>query len=149
MDISGSQKITASREKVFNALLDPTIIKNSLPGCSDAEYVDLPEGRQLKLVITTSIPGFKGPYNVFLEPKDLVPSSHMVLSTEPYNDFGSIKAVCAVDLSEEPTGTGLVYKAQAEPSGKIASVPEMIIKPAIKNTLEKFFSNFEKQVSGS
>jgi carbon monoxide dehydrogenase subunit G len=146
MDIAGSKKIAAPREKVFNALFNPGVLKNSIPGCESAEYVDLGTARSLKLVMTTGVPGFKGPYSVFLETKDAVAPSHVVLITEPASSIGTIKASCTVDLVEDAAGTILKYSAHAELSGKIASVPELVVKPAIKGAFEKFFHHFENQV---
>lgn len=147
MEFSGNQKIKASCEQVFNALLDTNVLKASIPGCEVAEFVDTPEGRQLKLVITTPVPGFKGPYNVLLQISDVVAPSHLVLIAEPTSDFGTIRATCAIDLASDPQGTSLVYNAQSQATGKIAAIPEMIIKASAKSTIDKFFSNFEKQVS--
>ena len=149
MDISGSQKITAPREKVFNALLNPDVLKNSVPGCESAEFVDLPTGRQLKLVLTTGLPGFKGPFEILVQTGEVVAPSRVVLSSEPSNSLGSVKAVCTIDLSDDPAGTNLNYNARAELSGKIGAVPDLIMRPAVKGSLDKFFSGFEKQVSVS
>lgn len=149
MDISGSQKITAPREKVFNALLNPEVLKNSIPGCDSAEFVDFPAGRQLKLVLTTSIPGFKGPFEIFVATGEVVAPSRVVLITEPNSSLGSVKATCVIDLADDAAGTNLNYNAQAETSGKIGAVPDLVVKPAVKSTLDKFFSSFEKQVSAN
>jgi uncharacterized protein len=147
MEISGNQKVKAPRPQVFNALLDPETLKNSVPGCDSAEFVDFPTGRQLKLTVSPTFPGLKGPYNVFLQTGEVVPSSHLVLIAEPTSSFGSIKAACAIDLTEVPDGTELVYNAQAEIDGKIAMTPDFIINKAVKAALDQFFKNFEKQVS--
>lgn len=149
MDISGSQKITAPREKVFNALLNPEVLKNSIPGCESAEFVDFPEGRQLRLALTTGIPGFKGPFVIFVETGEVVAPSRVVLISEPSSSLGSVKAVCTVDLSEDPVGTNLNYSANAKLAGKIGSVPELVMRPIVKSSLDKFFGGFEKQVSGN
>ena len=149
MDISGSQKITAPREKVFNALLNPEVLKNSIPGCESAVFVDFPSGRQLKLVLTTGIPGFKGPFDIFVRTGEVTAPSRVVLITEPQSSLGSVKAVCTIDLADDPQGTNLNYSADATLEGKIGAVPELVIKPAVKGGLDKFFSGFEKQVSNS
>jgi len=81
MDVSGSQKVKAPRPHVFNALLDPEVLKKSVPGCNNAEFVDIPTGRLLKLIVSTSIPGLKGPYNVYLQPVEIVrPKSLLALA---------------------------------------------------------------------
>ncbi len=147
MEVSGSQRVKAPRPQVFNALLNPKILKNSVPGCDSAEYVDFPTGRQLKLSISPSIPGLKGPYNVFLQTVDVVAPTHVVLIAEPSSSLGSIKAVCTIDLADDADGTNLNYNAHAEMEGKIAATPDMLLKGAIKVALDQFFKNFEKQVS--
>ncbi len=147
MDIAGNQKIKASSPQVFAALLNPEVLKNSIPGCESAELVDTPAGQQLRLRITTGIPGFKGPYRVFLQTAEVVPPTHLVYIAEPKSSLGSITARCAVDLAEEAGFTNLNYNAHAEIEGKLAATPEFILKGAVKKGLDQFFQNFEKQVS--
>ena len=149
MDVSGSQKVKAPRPVVFDALLNPEILKSSVPGCESAEFVDFPTGRQLKLTVSPSIPGLKGPYNVFLQVGEVIALSRVVLIAEPTSSLGSIKATCAIDLTDDVAGTNLSYNAHAEMEGKIANVPEIVRNGAIKMALSHFFKNFEKQVSGA
>ncbi len=148
MDVSGSNKIKASRQQVFQALLNPEVLKNSVPGCESTEFVDFPTGRQLKMMVSPDLPGLKGPYTIFLQTGEVVAPSRVVLITEPTSSLGSIKATCAVDLSEVVDGTDLSYNAHAEMTGKIAAIPDMILKGTVKGALDRFFKNFEKQVSG-
>ena len=147
MDFSGSQKIVAPREKVFNALLDPSILKASIPGAESAEYVDMYGSRELKLVLTTGVPGFKGPYDIFLRTEEAQSPSHLVLVTEPSSDLGTVKASVTIDLIDDAGNTNLNYNTHAEVTGKIGGVPDMVVKPIVKTAIDKFFSSFEKQVS--
>ncbi len=148
MEVSGSHKIRAPRQQVFQALLNPEVLRNSIPGCESAEFVQSPKGFQvLKLTVSPSIPGLKGPYSVFLEQGEIIAPSRVTLIAEPSSSMGSIKAICLIDLAEDPVGTILNYKANAEMEGKIAAIPDMIIKGGVKSALEQFFKNFEKQVS--
>jgi uncharacterized protein len=147
MDISGSQKVKAPRQQVFAALLNPEILKNSVPGCDSAEFVDFPAGRQIKLTISPSVPGLKGPYTVFLQTGEVVAPSRIVLIVEPTSSLGSIKATCTIDLTDDATDTNLAYNAHTEMEGKIAATPDIIVKGAVKIGLDQFFKNFEKQVS--
>jgi carbon monoxide dehydrogenase subunit G len=147
MDVSGSRKVKALRAQVFNALLDPEILKKSVPGCDNAEFVDFPTGRQLKLTVSPGIPGLKGPYNVFLQMGEVLAHSHVVLIAAPTSSIGSIKATCTIDLTDDAAGTNLNYNASAQMHGKISATPDMIVKGAVKVALDQFFKNFEKQVS--
>jgi len=147
MEITGNQKVKAPRPHVFQALLDPEVLKNSVPGCESAEFVDFATGRQLKLIVSPSIPGFKGPYSIFLQTSDVVSPSHVVIIAEPNSSLGSVRATCVIDLTEIAEGTNVAYNAQAEMDGKIAAAPDIIVKGAVKFGLDQFFKNFEKQVS--
>jgi carbon monoxide dehydrogenase subunit G len=147
MDVSGSQKVKAPRQVVFDALLNPEVLKKSVPGCESAEFVDFQTGRQLKLTVSPSIPGLKGPYNVFLQTGEVIALSRVVLIAEPTSSLGSIKATCTIDLTDDAPGTNLTYNAHAEMDGKIASTPNVLVKGAVKVALDQFFKNFEKQVS--
>ena len=147
MDVSGSQRVKAPRQQVFQALLDPEVLKKSVPGCDGAEFVDFPTGRQLKLTVSPSIPGLKGPYNVFLQTGEVVEPARVVLIAEPTSSIGSIKATCTIELTDEPEGTLLNYNGSAVMDGKIAATPDMIVNGAMKVALSSFFKNFEKQVS--
>lgn len=147
MDVKGNQKVKAPRQQVFQALLNPEVLKNSVPGCEGAEFVDFPTGRQLKMTISPNIPGLKGSFTVFLQTGEVVPPSRVVLIAEPNSDMGSVKATCVIDLLEEADGTMLNYNAQAVMEGKIAAMPDLVVKGAVKVALDQFFKNFEKQVS--
>lgn len=147
MDVSGSQKIKAPREQVFNALLNPEVLKNSIPSCDSAEFVDFPTGRQLKLTVSPSLPGFKGPYVIYMSTGEVVPPSRVVLMAEPSTNNSHVKATCVIDLADDGSNTNLNYNAHADLEGKIASAPDIVLKPAIKVALDQFFKNFEKQVS--
>src|SRR5258708_34347701 len=114
MDISGSQKVKAPRQQVFAALLNPEILKNSVPGCDSAEFVDFPAGRQIKLTVSPSIPGLKGPYTVFLQTGEVVAPSRIVLIAEPTGSLGSIKSTCTIDLTGDATKTNLAHNSTSE-----------------------------------
>src|SRR5436305_14537777 len=93
MDITGSQKIKVSRQQVFQALLNPEVLKNSIPGCQSAELVDTPIGQQLKVKVSPNFPGMKGPSRAFLRTAEATPPAHRVSITEPTRALGPIKAI--------------------------------------------------------
>jgi hypothetical protein len=148
MEFSGSQKIKATQQQVFQALLNPAVLKESIPGCTEAEFAEVPwtTGRHIKLVISLSIPGLSGSYNVFIKPEDVVEPSHLVLISSPSSAVGTINARCVVDLTNDGVETAVKYVTEATLEGKLASTPEFVIKPIVKSTIDHFFKNLEKHI---
>lgn len=150
VEIVGSQKIEASQRQVFSALLDPKILKESVPGCSEAEYAETPwapeKGRHIRLVISPNFPGLSGPYEIFIQLEDLIEPSHLVLTSSPSSSLGSIDARCIIALVDEGSETTINYLTTATLSGKIAVTPETMIRAAVKGALDHFFKNLEKHI---
>jgi uncharacterized protein len=101
------------------------------------------------LTVTTSLPGVGGSHDIYLQTGQIVPDSRVELITEPSSSLGTIRARCIVDLTDDAAGTLLTYKAHADREGKVAAVPELIIKGAVKAGLDQFFKNLEKQASST
>jgi carbon monoxide dehydrogenase subunit G len=150
VEIVGSQKVKASQSKVFQALLNPQVLKESIPGCNEAEYAVMPwapeEGRHIRLVISPNFPGLNGRYEVFVKPEDLVEPTHLVLTSSPSSSLGSINARCIIALADEGEQTTINYLTTATLGGKIAATPEFVIRTTIKGALDHFFKNLEKHV---
>jgi carbon monoxide dehydrogenase subunit G len=150
MEIVGSQKVKAGQREVFQALLNPQVLKESVPGCSEAEYAEIPwapeSGRHIRLVISLNFPGLNGKHEIFVKPEEVVESSHLVLTSSPSSSLGSINARCVVDLVDEGAQTTLKYATTAILGGKIAVTPEFVIKAAVKGALDHFFKNLEKHI---
>jgi carbon monoxide dehydrogenase subunit G len=150
VEIVGSQKVKASQSQVFQALLDPNVLKESVPGCSEAEYAEMPwapeKGRQIRLVISPNFPGLNGHYEIFIKPEDLIEPSHLVLTSSPSSSVGSIDAKCIASLVDEGPATTVNYVTTATLGGKLAITPEFVIKTAVKGALDHFFKNLEKHI---
>jgi uncharacterized protein len=148
MEFSGAHKIKATQEQVFQALLNPAVLKESVPGCSEAEFTEVSwaTGRHIKLVISLNIPGLSGAYNVFIKPEDIIEPSHLVLTSSPSSAMGTIHARCVVDLGNEGAETAVNYVTEATLEGKVAATPEFVIKTAVKSTIDRFFKNLEKHI---
>jgi uncharacterized protein len=150
MEVVGSQKIRAGQRQVFQALLDPNVLKESVPGCSEAEYAEMPwapeSGQHIRLVISLNFPGLSGKHEIFVKPEEVIESSHLVLTSSPSSSLGSINARCVVDLIDEGAQTTINYITNATLGGKIAVTPEFVIKTAVKGALDHFFKNLEKHI---
>ena len=59
MKLNGTHKFKASSAQVFNAILDPEVLKSSIPGCNSVAYASLD---QIVVEITTPLPGLRGTF---------------------------------------------------------------------------------------
>jgi carbon monoxide dehydrogenase subunit G len=144
MKLNGTHKFKASSTQVFNAILNPDILKSCIPNCNSIEYLDT---NRIKLNITTPLPGLKGPYGIVVNiPRQQAPS-YIELQVQRNGTGGSINAVSQINLQEEADGTLLSYDAQAELEGPVAIANNPIGQGITKNTLNSFFKNLDKAIS--
>ncbi len=129
MKLSGSHKFKAPRTQVFNAILNPQILKDCIPGC-----------------ITTPLPGLKGPYGVIINIANAQAPNYIELHVQRKGTGGSVKAVSQINLSDEPDGTLLTYNANADLEGPISVADNPIGRGITNNSLGSFFKNLDKAI---
>jgi uncharacterized protein len=144
MKLNGTHKFKASSTQVFNAILNPDILKSCIPNCNSIEFLDT---NRLKLNITTPLPGLKGPYGIVVNiPRQQAPN-YLELQVQRKGTGGSINAISQINLQDEADGALLSYDAQAELEGPVAIANNPIGQGITKNTLNSFFKNLDKAIS--
>lgn len=144
MKLNGTHKFKASSTQVFNAILNPDVLKSCIPNCNSIELLD---SNRLKLNITTPLPGLKGPYGIVVNiPRQQAPN-YLELQVQRKGTGGSINAVSQINLQDEADGALLSYDAQAELEGPVAIANNPIGQGITKNTLNSFFKNLDKAIS--
>jgi carbon monoxide dehydrogenase subunit G len=144
MKLSGKHKFRAPSAQVFNAILDPDVLKSCIPGCESVEYLD---ANRLKANITTQLPGLRGPYGVVINIANRQAPNHLELQVQRKGTGGSINAVSQINLNDEPDGALLSYDANAELEGPIAIANNPIGKGITEKSLSAFFSNLDKAIA--
>jgi carbon monoxide dehydrogenase subunit G len=143
MKLSGSHKFKAPRTQVFNAILNPQVLKTCIPGCNSVEYLD---NNRIKANITTPLPGLKGPYGIVINIANAQAPNYIELQVQRKGTGGSIKAVSQISLADEPDGTLLTYNANADLEGPIAVADNPIGRGITNNSLGSFFKNLDKAI---
>ncbi len=146
MKINGTHKFKASSTQVFNAILNPVVLKSSIPGCDTVAYAS---PSQIALEITTPLPGLHGPFEVIIDVVSKQEPSALELRVQRKGRGGSVSAVSKIGLADEADGTLLTYNADAELEGLVAVADNPIGRPIVKNSLNSFFKNLEKAVDAS
>lgn len=147
MQMTGEQRIAAPRPKVWEALNDPAVLAQCIPGCQSLER----DGDDRFLAVAEVKIGpigarFKG--NVQLSDID-GPNGYTITGTGNGGIAGSARGGAKVRLSDAEGGATLVsYDVDAEVGGRMAQLGGPIIDATAKNLAGKFFSKFGEVVGG-
>ncbi len=141
MKLNGTHKFKANSTRVFNAILDPAVLKKCIPGCDSVEQLD---ATRLQLFITTPLPGLKGPIGVVVDLVQHQAPNLIVLGVKRQGRGGSVDATANLNLADEADGALLTYDAKADLGGLIAMANNPIGKPFVNSTLSSIFTNLDK-----
>ena len=147
MTMNGAVALPADRQKVWEALNDPEVLKACIPGCQELTRTgDDGFAATAKVKIGPVSATFKG--NVKLS--DLDPPNAYTISGEGNGGIaGFAKGGAKVALTDaEGGGTTLNYDVEANVGGKIAQLGGRLINGVAKKYADEFFANFAKQLSG-
>ncbi len=144
MDLKDEIVINAPREVVYDALNDPAVLQECIPGCEElTKHSDTELEARVVLKIGPVKAKFKG--KVTLNPDN--PPEHFSLTGEGNGGAaGFAKGGADVVLEEHPEGTLLRYDASADIGGKLAQLGNRLVQGTAKKLSAKFFDNFAKQV---
>jgi len=144
MEMSGEYKINASRQKVWDALNDPEILKQSIPGCEEIEQKSPTE---MSAKVTAKVGPVKAKFAGEVELTDLDPPNGYRISGEGKGGAaGFAKGGANVRLEEDGDGTLLKYEVDAQVGGKLAQLGARLIDGTAKKMAGQFFENFAAAV---
>ena len=144
MKLSGSYQINLSKEKVWEALNDPEILKQAIPGCeeftknSDTEFT---------ATATNKIGPFNASFTGDIELTDLDPPNSYKITGSGNSPVGFASGEATVKLEDDEKGTNLIYEVEANVGGKIAQVGSRLIDMTAKKMADIFFGKFSELIS--
>lgn len=146
MEMTGEFHVPAARERVWQALNDPEILKQAIPGCQSIEKVSDTE-------FTAKVRAKVGPVSATFGGKvsltDLDPPRAYTISGEGSGGVaGFAKGSAKVNLDEDgAAATILRYEVQAHVGGKLAQIGSRLIDATSRKMAEDFFGKFVAVVS--
>lgn len=143
MKLNGTHKFKANSTRVFNAILDPAILKTCIPGCESAEILD---AARLQVNVTTSLPGLKGPYALVINLLQRQDPNLIVLGIKRQGRAGTVDATANINIADQVDGALVTYDANAELSGPVA-IAGTVGKPVVNNVLNTVFDNLDKALT--
>ena len=144
MKLAGSYQINLSKEKVWEALNDPEILKKSIPGCEEFK-------KNSETAFTAPATNKIGPFNASftgdIELTDLNPPNSYKITGSGNSPVGFASGEATVKLEDKEGGTNLIYEVEANVGGKIAQVGSRLIDMTAKKMADIFFGKFSELVS--
>ncbi len=147
MDMTGERRIPAPRQKVWEALNNPDILKASIPGCESMEKLSDSELKATAAVKIGPIAArFTGKVNLLdLDP----PNSYRIDGEGQGGVAGFAKGGAVVRLVDDGKDTLLTYDVKAQVGGKIAQLGARLIDATAKQMADAFFNNFSAAVAAA
>ena len=146
MKIAGEATLHAPVEQVWDALLDPSVLVATIPGC---ERLQTTGENAYAMTVSAGVAAIKGTYSGTCELRDLEPHSSLVLSAQGAGAPGTIGTDVKVTFAPGADGTTTVsYDADATVGGMIAGVGQRMLTSVSKRMAGEFFGNVDKVLTG-
>ena len=145
MELNDEIVINATKERVYEALNDPEVLRQCIPGCeelikhSDSEL-------EAKVVLKVGPVKAKFGGDVVLDQSG-APDAFSLSGQGNGGAAGHAKGGADVTLTSEGDTTILRYEAKAEIGGKLAQLGSRLIQSTAKKLAAKFFKSFADVVN--
>ena len=148
MQINDSQRIPASRQRVWDALNNPDILRQCIPGCQSLE-MSAPD--EMMATVVLKVGPVKATFGGKVTLSDLDPPSSYRISGEGSGGIaGFAKGSAAVKLSEDGSeATILTYEVDAQIGGKLAQLGGRLIDSTARKLAGQFFASFGQLVANA
>jgi uncharacterized protein len=147
MRMTGEERIAAPRSRVWEALNDPDVLRQCIPGC---QSLDREASDQLRAIVEVKIGPIGARFNCVIKLADINPQQSYTLNAEGQGGtVGSAKSSIKVRLAENAGGTLLSYEVDAQVGGRLAQLGGPLIDATAKQLAGKFFKRFGEMVGGA
>ena len=142
MKLEGTNQVHASRQRVFDCLVDPDVLQRCIPGCEKLEKTG---DDAYAATIRAGVGTIKGLFNGSVRLEDIRSPEHYRIVVEGKGQPGFLKGSGDLDLSEDNGTTIIKYTGDIQVGGTIASVGQRMIQGTAKMMATQFFLALEAE----
>jgi uncharacterized protein len=147
MKVAGEAVLSAPVEHVWSALLDPSVLVRTIPGC---ERLETTGENTYDMTVNAGVAAIRGVYSGTCALSDLDPHGSLVLKAQGAGAPGTIAADVKVGFTDNGDGTTLLrYDADAIVGGMIGGVGQRMLTSVSKRMAGEFFGNVEQVLTGA
>jgi len=144
MEITGEYQIDSGRESVWQALNDPEMLRQCIPGCESLERIG---ENELKATVMAAIGPVRARFNTRLSLENLKPpESYTLVGESKAGAAGFGRGSADVTLTENDGGTLLRYTADFKVGSKLAQVGSRLVLGVTRKTADDFFGKFCREL---
>ncbi len=146
MELLGSVTIPASPQQVWEALNNPEILRQCIPGCEEVQQIS-PE--EMHARVSLRMGPVRARFAGKVKMTDIRPLQGYTLNFEGSGgSAGFAKGSSVITLSAIGNNTQLDYTAQATVAGKLGQIGGRLIDASSKQLADKFFANLKASLAG-
>jgi hypothetical protein len=142
LNFEGTFEVKAPRDKVWDFVIDPNKIGKCLP---DLKSLQVEADNKFTAVARVGIGFMKGDFKFQLAIVEQNPPSHARLKGTGSGVGSSVNMDTSIDLVDIDAGTKLMYKADVQIGGTLASVGQRVIGGTIEKTIGEVFTCVKRQ----
>ena len=144
MKLSGLYKLDANKKIVWEALNNPSILKQCIPGCDTFEKEN---DTSFKASATNQIGPMNATFSGEIKLSNIKENHSYTLSGEGHSSVGFANGSADVKLDDENGKTILIYEVNINVGGKIAQLGSRLIDGVAKKMADYFFGRFADLVA--
>ena len=144
MKLAGTYKLNVKKEIAWNALNDPEILKQCIPGC---DSFDKENDNTFSASVTNQIGPMNATFSGTVKLLNIKRNESYTLSGEGQSSVGFVNGGANVKLTEEDGTTLLYYEVDINVGGKIAQLGSRLIDGVAKKMSDYFFGRFADIIS--
>ncbi len=144
MDIGGEEKFDVPIETLWQALNDPAVLKQCIPGCTD--MID-EGGDHFRLILNLKVAAVGGSFEGAISLSEKQPPSQCKVAVSGSGTLGHGDGSATFSLASEGNGTSMRYSGEGEIGGLVAGVGQRILRGVAKHLIGQFFKALRTQVA--
>ena len=145
MDMTGEYRISAPRQRVWEALNDPETLKAAIPGCEELNKLS---DNEMEAKVRAKVGPVSATFTGKVTLSELnAPVSYKISGEGKGGAAGYAKGGAEVSLAEDGADTVLSYQAKADVGGKLAQIGSRLIQGTAKKMADDFFGKFSAIVA--
>jgi carbon monoxide dehydrogenase subunit G len=143
MQLKGTYTFQAPRGAVWEALMDPTVLAQALPGGEQLEQVG---DHEYKAAMNVRVGPVQGKFSGSVELADIEPLTSYRMKVSGAGPAGFVNGEGAIVLDDAEAGTLMNYQGEVQVGGRIAGVGQRLIDSTAKSIIKQGLKVMDDQI---